>query len=158
MGDTGVTLPHAEPPLPVGMNSVPNDEVDRLPIERRIPFYSELYPRDPDEYEPLYHFLQRQEESERYLKKPCGGFSAVRKTIHAGTLRDNGDGCGCFVLDWHGVSYYVVVGFHKPKRYRIAVTAWPMLRDRRRALQSGKWLPNELDEIEKFNDEHFENQ
>lgn len=148
-------MPRPEPPLAVGVP--PGDSYEPLPVDRSVPFHRSLYSRDPDDYEPLGHFLQRQNESERCLTKACGDYSAVRKAIIDGELRDNNDGCGCFVLDYHGVSYYIVVGFHYDG-FRIAVTGWPMLRERTRALDSGRWSTAELDDIEAFNDDHFNNE
>lgn len=155
----GQTIPHSEKahksPDPHRASFNPDEAgMDKLPIDRSMPFYPELYPRDPDVYEPLDHFYQRQKEDERMLEREIDGFSAVRKTIYAGDLRDNGDGCGVFVFDHHGVTFYVVVGHHV-KGYRIAVSGWPMLRERQRALTSGAWLPTEIDAIEEFNQKHF---
>lgn len=158
----GETLPHSEPSLTEHPHHAAfrddaywfGDE-DWLPVDRSMEFYPELYPRDPDEYEPLDHFYQRQKEPERMLEREIDGFSAVRKTIYAGELEDNGDGCGVFVYDHHGVTFYVVVGFHL-NGYRIAVSGWPMLRDHSRALASGAWRKSELATIRAFNNQHFD--
>jgi len=125
-----------------------------LPVDRSRKFKRADYPATPKAYEPLDHFVQRYHESERYLDRELDGVKSVRRTITRGDLRDNGDGCGCFVLDWHGVYYYLVVGFHL-KGYRVVVSGWPMVRDEQRALDSARWQQNELDEIDQFNNEHF---
>lgn len=79
----------------------------------------------------------------------------MRRIITRGELRDNEDGCGCFVLDWHGVFYYLVVGFHE-QGYRVVVTGWPIAREPDRAIESGRWRQQEVACIERFNARYFE--
>lgn len=137
-------------PLPAG------DYKTSLPIDRSVPFCPSLYPRDPDEYEPLTHFMQRQKEPERHLLKEVDGQSAVRTAIEDGEIRDNGDGCACFKLPHHGIEYYIVVGFHYDG-YRIAVSGWPYIRDESQARKSVYWTSDEVDTIYEFNQDHFGN-
>lgn len=158
----GETLPHPEQPRTTDPMRATfdaedywQDETEPVPVDRSKPFRPELYPRQPDEYEPLDHFYQRQKDDERKLERELDGYSAVRKTIRDGELRDNEDGCAVFVLDWYGVFYYVVVGYHL-KDYLIAVSGWPMVRDREQALDSGQWLANEIETVEDFNERHFQ--
>ena len=131
-----------------------SDTKSTLPLDRSVPFCTSLYPRDPDAYEPLDHFYQRQKDPERYLLKRIDGRSAVRTAILEGSLEDNGDGCGVFILDHHGIEYYIVVGFHY-EGFRVAVTAWPHCRDEQRARDSGAWSSKEIETIQAFNDAHF---
>lgn len=151
---TGQTVPTAEPSLEEPLDGRKAEYHDVLPVDRHVPFTPELYPRDPDAYEPLDHFYQRQNEDERMLEREIDGFSAVRKTIYAGKLTDNEDGCAKFVYDHHGISFYVICGFHY-KGYRIAVTAWPVLHERNRAEESDDWSEEEIEMVEQFNERHF---
>lgn len=125
-----------------------------LPLDRSREFNREDYPASPKSYEPLDHFVQRYHDDERFLDRDLGGVEAVRRIITRGNIRNNDDGCGCFVLDWHGVYYYLVVGFHD-KGYRVAVSGWPIVRDEERAIDSGYWLREELTTIDEFNEKHF---
>lgn len=150
------TLPHSEPPLRLTSDDIfAAEEQPNLPIDRSQVFYPELYPRNPDAYEPLDHMIQQQNEPERLLRRPLQGFSAVRKTIYAGELRDNGDGCGVFHYSIDGIAFFVIVGFHK-KGYRIAVTGWPFCYDQREAEQSERWRQDEIDTVVRFNQEHYD--
>lgn len=126
-----------------------------LPIDRNKRFDRDDYPATPKAYEPLDHFVQRYHNSRRFLDKELDGIEAVRRIITHGKLRDNSDGCGCFVLKWYGVEYYLVAGFHE-KGYRIAVSGWPINRDRQKAVESGRWTQEELDAIDAMNNDHFE--
>lgn len=98
--------------------------------------------------------MQRYHEERRFLDRELDGVDALRRIITRGELRNNDDGCGCFVLDWHGVYYYLVVGYHE-KDYRVVVSGWPMVREREQALDSGRWLSEELNTIDQFNEDHF---
>lgn len=94
------------------------------------------------------HFAQKFRNPRRFLTD-----EVVRSTIETGWLRDNKDGCGCFVKPWgEGVTYYLIVGYHQDG-YPIAVTAWPFLRDREAALNSGEWSSEAIDRIEELNAE-----
>jgi hypothetical protein len=120
-----------------------------LPIDRSRDFRASDYPKQPSLYTPLRHFSQRRREEERFLSG-----EVINSCITEGDLRDNNDGCGCFRKEWgDGVAYYLIVGFHK-KDYRVVVTGWPHLHDRDAALDSGKWLPNELDTIDALNERY----
>lgn len=129
----------------------PDPGYQTVPVDRSVDFDPMLYPADPEAYEPLTHFLQRQREDQRYLTKPLDDASAVRESIRQGKLRDNRDGCAVFVYPYHGVTYYIIVGFHE-KGYRVAVTGWPHLNSRQEALDSGVWTTDDCDTIEEFND------
>lgn len=151
----GSTVPHAEPPQPLTLDELREADHEHLPIDRNIGFYPELYPADPDAYEPLDHFYQRQKEDQRLLERPIEQCSAVRKTIATGDLRDNGDGCGVFVLPWDGITFYIVVGRHV-KGYPVAVSGWPVLQSEYRADKSATWSSDEIEMVESFNDEYFD--
>jgi hypothetical protein len=136
----------SEPPLEVPLpDPTPNFD-DYTVIDRTLEFYPELYPRNPDAYDPTLHFYQRQQEPHRMLTREIDGFSAVRKTIYAGDLSAAGDGCAKFEYDHYGVIYRVIVGFHK-FGYRIAVTGYPRVKDECRALDSGEWTRDEIETI-----------
>jgi hypothetical protein len=121
---------------------------NRLPIDRNRNFRASDYPRKPSAYTPLRHFGQRFRENRRHLDE-----EVVEACIREGDLRDNEDGCGCFRLEWgEGVAYYLIAGFHE-RGYRILVTGWPHLHDRKAAMKSGRWSSSELDDIESFNQE-----
>ena len=107
------------------------------------------YPKEPGLYTPTRHFIQRAKEPERFLTG-----EVIEACITEGDLRDNGDGCACFRKEWGGgVAYYIIAGFHE-KGYRVLVTGWPHLHDRKRALESGRWTSGELDTIETLNERH----
>jgi hypothetical protein len=126
-----------------------------LPIDRNREFDPDDYPTTPTAYCPIErHFGQRLKDPERMLDRELDGVHVIRRTITRGQLRDNKDGCGCFVLNWHGVQYYLVVGFHE-QGWRVIISGWPMLQDRTTALNSGRWTGEELDTIEAFNNRHF---
>jgi len=58
-GSTEQTLPRAERPAIDPLQTfVPNQDM-KLPIERHRPFRAIDYPRDPSEYTPTTHFVQR---------------------------------------------------------------------------------------------------
>jgi hypothetical protein len=117
-------------------------------IDRSKPFNPDDYPRDPSAYRATTHFGQRFREDERFLTD-----EVIRKAITEGELRNNGDGCGCFVQPWgSGVKYYLLVGHHL-SGYRIAVTAWPYVHDRRKAMNCPLWSTKQIDVIERFNNE-----
>jgi hypothetical protein len=119
-----------------------------LPIDRDRPFKKSDYPSNPGAYTPLIHFLQQKRQERRYLTD-----EVVESCITDGDLRDNNDGTACFRLVWgQGVAYYLITGFHR-KGYRVTITGWPHLHDRDAALNSGRWSSEELDQIEKLNDE-----
>jgi hypothetical protein len=126
-----------------------------LPIDRSYEFDREDWPATPQAYKPLDHFVQRYHEPERFLDKSLDGIEAIRRTITHGELRDNGDGCACFVLTWYGVQYYVITGFHE-KGYKVVVTGWPVNRDRNEAIESGRWTEEEIETIDEMNNKHFD--
>ena len=122
-----------------------------IPIDRNRPFVERDYPRDPNEYTPHRHFIQRYKEDRRFLNSEI-----IESAITDGDLRDNNDGCACFRLErGKGVAYYLIAGFHKDG-YRILITAWPCVHSRRLALKSDMWDEEQLDRIEKFNDKTSE--
>jgi hypothetical protein len=119
-----------------------------LPIDRNKAFRESDYPSDPEAYRPLRHFAQRFKESRRHLDDEI-----IERCIREGDLRDNGDGCACFRLEWgDGVAYYLIVAHHEDG-YLVVVTAWPHLHNREAALRSGMWAPGDLDEIDELNKE-----
>ncbi|UBF22348.1 hypothetical protein HRTV-11_gp91 [Halorubrum virus HRTV-11] len=124
------------------------DEVGKqvIPIDRSRRFHPSDYPHQPEAYHVCSHFRQRMKESERFLDG-----EVIARCIVEGDLKDNGDGCAAFswTRNGDGVEYWFLAGFHLDG-YRIAVTAWPYLRDRQKALKSG-WIDDELDTIEAFN-------
>jgi len=122
-----------------------------LPIDRSRVFRPSDYPRDPNEYVPMVHFGQRFKEQERFLDG-----DVIEATLKEGDIRSNGDGCACFRKVWgEGVAYYIIAGHHE-KGYRVLVTGWPHLHHRRSALESGRWSPSELDQIEELNERYKE--
>jgi len=147
------TLPRPEPSLAATSEVLHSDRTEPLPIDRSVEFHPEIYPRNPDDYEPLDHFLQRQNESWRMLRREIGGFSAVRKTIYAGYLTDNKDGCAKFSLDVAGIMYIVLVGYHTDG-HRIAVTGWPFCYDEETALESDEWRADEVAAVVQHNEKH----
>lgn len=122
-------------------------EKDPIPIDRERPFDKSDYPHQPREYHMQPHFRQQMKDPERMLSG-----EVIARTIACGKLRDNHDGCAAF--NWtrpgDGVEWWFLAGFHVDG-YRIAVTAWPYLRDRGRALSNGRWTREQLDTIEAFN-------
>lgn len=118
-----------------------------IPIDRSREFNPSDYPHQPEAYHMWWHFRQRMKEPERFLDG-----EVIARCIVEGDLKDNGDGCAAF--SWtrpgDGVEYWFLAGFHEDG-YRIAVTAWPYLRDRQKALRSGRWSEDDLDTIEAFN-------
>lgn len=135
------------------MTTVVTAEQKSLPVDRSRTFYEFDYPQIPCAYTPLTHFLQRKREPERFLHS-----DVINETISNGELRDNGDGCACFVKEWgKGVSYYLIAGFHE-KGYRILITGWPHLHDRTAAVGSGLWEHEELNRIEDMNARYREDQ
>lgn len=130
---------------------LPNErsENGNLPIDRSIRYEAELYPRDPDAYEPLDHFYQRQQETERFLTKEIEGYSAVRKTILAGIREENYGGTGAFVLPWYGVAYYIIIGHHL-QGYRITISGWPYIFNEEFAQNSDEWCDAEIATIKRF--------
>lgn len=123
---------------------------DGLPLDRSMPVTSHLYPRDPAEYTPLDHFVQRFKEPRRFLDGDI-----IEEAISEGEFRDNEDGLACFRLPKGGVSYYILAGYHQDG-YRVLVTGWPHLHSRHDAIESGYWSSRELDTIEQLNSEYNE--
>lgn len=122
-------------------------EKQTIPIDRDRPFDPDDYPHQPEAYHMHSHFRQRMKDPERFLDG-----EVIARTITCGHLKDKGDGLASFHWTRYGdgVEWWFLAGFHKDG-YRIAVTAWPYLRDRHKALESGWWTEDELDTIEAFN-------
>lgn len=118
-----------------------------IPLDRSRPFDPSDYPHQPAKYHMWDHFRQQIREPERFLDG-----EVIARCIVEGELKNNGDGCAAF--NWSrpgdGVEYWFLAGFHVDG-YRIAVTAWPYLRDRDAALSMKRWDEDKLDTIEAFN-------
>lgn len=122
-----------------------------------IPFYDQLYPRDPSEYVPLTHFLQRQKEPERMLTKKLDGVHVIDRAIITGNLEANDNqGWGCFKLNWYGVRYHIITGWHE-KGYPVLISGWPVLKDEERAKQSDHWTEPQLNSIQWLNKSYHDN-
>ncbi|WP_372611675.1 hypothetical protein [Halomonas sp.] len=122
-----------------------NPEIE-LDIQRGKDFSLSDYPHQPEKYHITTHFRQRMKDPERFLSG-----EVIARTFTCGALRVNEDGCAAF--NWtrgDGVEYWLLAGFHEAG-YRIAITAWPYLRDRQKALDSYRWTKAEIDTIEAFN-------
>jgi hypothetical protein len=124
-----------------------------LPTDAATPFDPALYPHDPDVYEPLDHVYQHQKDEKRRLTKPIDGYSAIRKAIIDGDLREASHNRGEFVLPVEGVTYYIIVDIHVDG-YPVVVTGYPNLDDAERAAQSRYWTAQEIEMIKRFNEEH----
>lgn len=118
-----------------------------IPVDRSRGFHPDDYPHQPQRYHMWPHFRQRMKDPERFLSG-----EVVARTITCGTLKDNGDGLAAF--HWtrpnDGVQWWFLAGFHEDG-YRIAVTAWPYLRDRQKALANPRWTTEEVETIAAFN-------
>lgn len=125
-----------------------------LPVDRTRQFHPSLYPNDPDTYDEHAHFEDRKSEPVRHLTMEIEGEPAYEYIVKNGDLSDNGDGCGVFVYYHHGVQYYIVVGFHDAG-HRMYVSGWPMLRNDVEAVASGAWTEQQVEEIRRFNTQHF---
>jgi len=118
-----------------------------IPVDRSRVFDASDYPHQPRKYHMWPHFRQRMKENERFLSG-----EVIARTIACGNLKDNGDGLAAFhwMRPSDGVQWWFLAGFHE-NGYRIAVTAWPVLRDREKCLQNGRWTVEELDTMAEFN-------
>jgi len=56
-------------------------------------------------------------------------------------------------MDHYGVLYCLIVGFHV-QGYRVLITGYPLVVDREAALDSGFWLPHQLNEMEAQHEEY----
>lgn len=115
------------------------------------------WPRDPSEYHITLKFRERFKEFGSIIDGDI-----VRRAIQEGDLYEASRDCVAFVEDMDGVSLCVVVGMGREEDSGYAplnaVSIWPYLYDREKALNTGRWSSRELNEMEELYRDSFEDE
>lgn len=118
----------------------------------------ELWPRDPNIYEPSEKFISRFKQFGSTMDGDI-----IEDAIKYGELYTASRGCVAFVNNLEGVAFYIIVAkevkpsFNKDKdiatvndyNYR-GITIWPYVYNREMALDTGRWSSRHLNQIEEL--------
>jgi len=117
-----------------------------------LEFDPDYWPRDPNEYTPTTHFLNKKRENRRCIE---GRF--IRECIEEGKLFPSFDTKAVFGKKFAGVKYYLTVGAPKDgQNYFEAITMYPWVWNKCKAVTSGMWTQRQVEDMRELNREQLE--
>lgn len=119
-------------------------------------FDPEQWPRNPRLYRDSLHIKEHLSRSSRRQLTRERLERAVKEGKRIPAPSDGNDPNCAFVYDEDGVEFFVITDYDERTDMFKYVTAWPVMRDVRRALASGTWTNNQVWEILGLNQEKAE--
>lgn len=117
-----------------------------------LDFDPEYWPRDPSEYTPTTHFMNKKKDPQR-----CIEGRHIRGCIEEGEIFPSYDTKALFAKEFDGVKYYLTVGGPQNGRnFFEAVTMYPWVINKCKALRSGMWTEKQIKGIRKLNEKQLQ--